>query len=398
MAIVPQMAPPRNRDAQGNIIDPAMEPDLGVGVAPPRDPYMAAMAPSPGATASDRAVANMGGNRDLLGNPMNDTAMGGPTSNVTRLEPSRQRAFSRADAQALLALDPRALDEAESIAANPNSLPPEITGSFGGKSYSMQPRPSVDRKVLATLYAQAQQRKAQERQDSVRGQEQSGKERIVSIPGEQLGKRRDAELAADASKLQSEQAFKAPERDAKIAESGAAVAKSQQDLEQGAQTFAERDTPEIRAAQEIYQAAQQAPDANTPAGQARIAKAYALTKAGQQGLPGPTPQGPDIGASVAQIEADPGIAALKQRYEQTKPRFLSGSKDRATNAAARSLLTSAIQASLQKMGIPQDQIDAYLAANFESDTPNTPNPFAAAMGNLPGPVGTALSAYNLSQR
>src|SRR5688572_1703456 len=121
-----------------------------------------------------------------------------PMSNQpTVLTPGRTTPFSRADAQALAALDPRALAEAKAIAAMPESMPAKMTGSFGGKSFEMQPSARVDRNALAKLYASAQERKGQERQDAVRGQEQSGRERIVSIPGEQATKRREMELGTE---------------------------------------------------------------------------------------------------------------------------------------------------------------------------------------------------------
>ncbi len=99
-----QTDPNRNRDLLGNVADVAMEPDMGVGAQPPRDPYMDSL---PKATPQDAATR----------------------AAVTRLQPSRTTPFSGRDAQALAGLDERALAEANKLAdlikdgrGNPNFI------------------------------------------------------------------------------------------------------------------------------------------------------------------------------------------------------------------------------------------------------------------------------------
>ncbi len=336
---VPTVRPPtdpnRNRDLLGNVIDPAMEPDMGAGSAPPRDPYMASLP------------------------PMNAPAQ---AQQVTRLTPGRQTPFSRADAQALRALDPRALDEARAMAAEPEAIPAKITGSFGGQNFEMQPSARVDRNALAKLYAQGIERKGQERQDAVRGQEQAGKERIVTIPGQQLNEREKMRIEGEGKNLASKQEFERPERDARVASSQSATNIAGQEAGRKGQEFAERITPEQAAIDAAYEKAIASPFATTPAGRAAIKSLQPQTTAGRR-LPaqandalaeGQAPA-PDIGTAAAEVMADPGIAALIQRAKESEPGVMTGSRGRATGAAARQLAERAIRARLARAGASPEE-------------------------------------------
>lgn len=362
--------PNRNRDLLNNVVDPAMEPDRGVGSAPPRDPYMASLPPA--------------GPRPSAPPP------------VTTLQPGRTSPFSRADAQALAALDPRALEEAKGVAALPESTPAKITGSFGGKSFEMQPSARVDRNALAKLYAAAQERKGQERQDAVRSQEQSGRERIVSIPGQQGLEKRKAELEAEeritGKKLEADAPARAADIAAKQAQTAAATG-----AEQRAQAQAARQpTPQQEAIDAALAQAEASPFAQTPEGRKRIAALYKQSTAGKalppedaalaaEGAAGP---GPDIGSAAAEVMADPGIAAIIARAKETKPGVFSGSRDRQTNAAARALAERAIKARLARSGASPEEAQEIVTSILG------PNDAGDRVNLLVGPSVGGLSAGN----
>ncbi len=363
--IASQTDPNRNRDLLGNVIDPAMEPDRGAGMAPPRDPYMDSLPPVSAQPAAQP---------------------------VTRLSPGRTAPFSRADAQALAALDPRALDEAKAVAAMPESTPAKITGSFGGKSFEMQPSARVDRNALARLYQQAETRKAQERTDDVRAQEQGGRERIVSIPGQQMTEREKLRIAAEAEALKNKQAFEAPERDVRVASGQSAINIAGQEAGRKGQEFAERVTPEQQAIDAAYEKALANPFAATPEGRAAIQRLQPQTTAGKR-LPtdtndavaaGASPT-PDLGTIAAEVMADPGISRLIENAQKSKPGTFTGSQGRATGTASRLLAERAIRARLTKGGVPPEEADAFVTSILG------PQPGA---GNSMGPaIGAAARAF-----
>lgn len=302
----------------------------------------------------------------MSGAPGARPMMGDPS--VIRLAPSRTMPFSRADAQALAALDPRALQEAQAVAAV--DQPKTMTATFGGQKYEMTPSARVDRNVLARLYAQAQERKGQERQDAVRGQEQAGRERLVSIPGQEATKRRELELGAEeriaGKKLEAE----APERAARIASTQAQTAATSGAEQRAAAEAARRPTPQQEAIDAALAQAEASPFAQTPEGRKRIAALYRQSTAGKalppeeaalaaEGAAGP---GPDIGTAAAEVMADPGISALIERAKQSEPGMFTGSRGRQTSAAARRLAESAVRARLQRAGVSQEEADALITS------------------------------------
>lgn len=371
----------RNRDLLGNVVDPAMEPDAGMAAMAPRDPYMASL-------------------------PPRQPAAGAPPS-VTTLQPGRTAPFSRADAQALAALDPRALNEAKSIAAMPESLPAKITGSFGGRSFEMQPSARVDRNALARLYAQAQERKGQERQDAVRGQEQSGKERLVTIPGEQATQRRQMELQTEeritGKKLEADAPGRAADIAAKQAQTAAAMGAEQRAAEQANRQI----SPQQQAIDAALAEAQASPFAQTPEGRARIAALYKQSTAGKA-LPagdaataaaGAAGSAPDIGTVAAEIMSDPGMAAIIARAKETTPGTFSGSKSRQTGAAARQLAERAIRARIARAGGSPEEAQEIITSILGPAASNTGSPLVSAAGAaLPGPIGAALNMGLAAQR
>jgi hypothetical protein len=368
--------PNRNRDLLGNVIDPAMEPDRGAGMAPPRDPYMDSLP------------------------PVNAQPAAQP---VTRLAPGRTSPFSRADAQALAALDPRALDEAKGIAAMPESMPAKITGSFGGKNFEMQPSARVDRNALARLYAQAEQRKAMEREDDVRGQEQSGRERIVSIPGQQGIDKRKMELETEERTAGADREFKAPARDADIAAKSAQTAAAVGAEGRAGKAFDERITPEQEAIDAQLAAAEANPFARTGPGQARIRELQKRSTAGRSLPPEanqPAAPAVDVGEAAAEIMADPGITALIERAKATEAGLLTGARGRATGAAARQLAERAIRARLARSGAtPQEAQD--LITSILGAQSGAPSNVGSAMGTgaraFPG-GGMIASAIDAASR
>lgn len=334
--------PNRNRDLLGDVVDPAMEPDRGVGSAPPRDPFMANLSPR-----------------------QPQAAPGGP---VTTLTPSRTTPFSRADAQALAALDPRALQEAKDLAALPESTPAKMTATFGGRNFEMQPSARVDRNALARLYAQAQERKGQERQDVVRGQEQAGKERIVSIPGEQATKRREMELGTEERLATKKAEAEAPIRAADIAAKAAQTAAVTGAEQRAAAAAARQPSPQQAAIDAALAEAQASPFAQTPEGRQRIAALYRQSTVGKALPPedaaaaataGPSP---DIGTATAEIMADPGMAAIIARAKETEPGLFTGGRGRQTNAAARQLAERAIRARLARAGASPEDVQAAITS------------------------------------
>lgn len=240
---------------------------------------------------------------------------------VTTITPDRQTPFSRADAQALAALDPRALDEANALAARPESMPRMITGKneTTGESFQMQPTARVDRNALAKLYAAAQERKGQERQDAVRGQEQAGRERLVAIPGQQATERRGMDLAAEAERLRAQQQYESPERAQRLKQGEQKIRQGELAIDQSQFDQTQRNDPmaKTRAAAD-QQMTQLAGMPQTPAVRAMMAQLYPQTTVGSRLSPeissgigkelgrNPNDQGAEIDAALA----DPEVAAL----------------------------------------------------------------------------------------
>ncbi len=344
---------PRKPSFIGGIVDSAGNP-AGVGSNMMGDPY----------SEEEISAASRAPLMKAPGVPLSPMGQGG-TPGVTTLQPSRTQPFSRADAQALHALDPRALAEAKAMAALPESTPAKMTGSFGGKSFEMQPSARVDRNALAKLYAAAQERKGQERQDSVRAQEQGGRERIVSIPGEQATKRRGMELETEeritGKKLEGE----APERAARIAASQAQTAAATGAEGRAQAQAARQPSPQQEAIDAALAEAQASPFAQTPEGRARIAALAKRSTAGQAvpesvaGVAGPLP---DVGQAAAEVMADPGIAAIIARAKETTPGMFTGGQGRQTGAAARQLAERAITARLTRAGVSPEDIQAVITS------------------------------------
>jgi hypothetical protein len=328
--------------------DKSMDADAGVGAAPPRDPYMANLPPAPP-----------------------KTPMAPP---VTTLTPGRQTPFSRADAQALAALDPRSLAEAKAIAAMPESTPAKITGSFGGKSFEMQPSARVDRNALARLYSQGQERRGQERTDDVRKQEQGGRERIVSIPGEQLGKRREMELATEERLAGKKIEAEAPVRAADIAAKGAQTA-AVTGAEGRAQAEAARKPSPAQEALERRLEAARANPIQTAETRAQLEDLERQVLVGR-GLPAEQAVAAAKGSAgpaqdpIAAIESDERLqkiiadAASKKGAWSVNPFSGFNAEGRRSGAAARELAKSAINRAAQKYGMSPEEVQQYIQSKL----------------------------------
>lgn len=349
---------PQRQSAIGGIVDLVGNP-AGVGSNMMGDPY----------TDEEIAAAASAPLMRAPGVPLAPMRMGTQTSSaapsVTTLQPGRTTPFSRADAQALAALDPRALDEAKALAVLPESTPAKMTGSFGGKSFEMQPSARVDRNALARLYAQAQERKGQERQDSVRAQEQAGKLAIVEAPGKQLTERAKLDNDAKVKIAEMEAELKRPLNEAEIAKINAQTAAST-----GAETRAQAEA--ARQPQQQQQAAidaalaeaQASPFAQTPEGRARIA---ALAKQSTVGKVVPeaaaSAAGPQRSVSEvgAEMIADPIVAAALKRARDLKAGHWSGSQGRRDSAAASALLQRAVEDFARRNGVDPMELRPFLA-------------------------------------
>lgn len=315
--------------------DTSMDADAGVGAQPPRDPYMANLPPAPPKT------------------PM--------APRVTTLAPSRTSPFSRADAQALAALDPRALDEAKNIAAMPESTPAKITGSFGGQSFEMQPAARVDRNALARLYSQAVERKGQERQDAVRSQVQGGNERIAAIPGKSAVDLAKQQGADKIGAIQAEGAIQAPTRAANIAKSDAEIA-ALAGKEKRAQGEFDRanDPRERQRAQALDSIAQLQASGfdKTPEGRKTIAALRALAgtqlpadvaQSVAQASSGASPQ--DEFAAVEEFTASPEVARIIGEIQKNKQGMFYSSTRRKGSEANRKALDSYIDRYAKAKGV-----------------------------------------------
>lgn len=375
--------PPRPRpDPMDLLRDTSMDPDMAIGAQPPRDPYMASLPPRPAQDAATQAA-------------------------ITRLQPSRTEAFSGRDAQALQTLDPRALAEAQSLAAL--DKPKTMTATFGGKSYEMTPSARVDRNRLAQVYNKYLNLQGQERQDAVRSQEQAGKERIVTIPGEQATQREKIRAEAAAAESAAARAAAKPEQDARIAASQAQADAARARAGREEAEFAERITPEQTAIDAAYERALQSPFAQTPAGRAAIARLAPRTTAGKrmtqedaaaigESAAGPAP---DSASIAAEIMADPGIAALIGRVKETEPGLFTGNRGRQTGVAARQLAERAIRARVARSGgSPEDA--AALITSILGPGADTAGRSMSGIGAfaraLPGPVGAGIGAYQAATR
>lgn len=383
--------PDRNRGMFGEVLDPAMEPDRGAGMAPPRDPYMASLPPAAGSgpgrsfvqQARSELVAPLEGPPDEAA--FRDYSASDP-SGVTKLMPSRTQPFSRADAQALRALDPRSLQEAQSIAAAPESMPAKMTGSFGGQSFEMQPSARVDRNALARLYAQGVERKMQERGDNIRAQEQTGAQALARIPGESavnLAKQQGGDKLAA---IRAEGDIQAPTRLANVRKSDAEAAAlgGKEKREQG--TFDLANDPaekQRKAADEAIKMMQASGFDKTPQGRQTIAALMALSSAGSR-LPeaargelskavSQTSPGDEL-ATVQEFTADPQVARLIQEIQGSKQGIIQSDERGNKQGAARRALDSYVRKYAAAKGVDaqalKDQIESQLVG---TDAPATMN-------------------------
>lgn len=366
--------PNRNRDLLGNVIDPAMEPDLG-------------------ARTSDPATA-------MAMQKLTAAAPAAPAAGPTVLQPGRTTPYSRADSQSLMGLDPRAAAEAEAIAADPRSRPAKITGSFGGQSFEMQPSARVDRNVLAAIYQKYLTKQTQEREDAVRSQEQGGRERIVSIPGQQLTERRKMELESGERVAGADREFKTPERDARVAATQAGTEAARGAEARTQQEFGEEFTPETKAADRLYEQLTTGPFAQTA--QARAAAKAIFPRTSYAAGVGPEQaaaagdalaQPGQSGDAFAEVEADPGIAKLIERAKASEPGFFTGAGGRATGVAARKVAESAIASRLRARGVGEQEIRQYITSVLGAEKGTAdPSAFASVTGLAPRPGAVTARA------
>ncbi len=226
-------------------------------------------------------------------------------SGPTVLTPGRQTPFSRADAQALAALDPRSLAEAKDIAALPESTPAKMTGSFGGQSFEMQPSARVDRNVLARLYAQGMERQGEERRDAIRAQAQSGAESLARIPVQgavDLAKQQGSDKIGA---INAEGAIQAPTRAANIRKSDqeatgiAGTERRTQSLFDLSNSPAEQ---QRKSADDAIKTMQASGLDKTPQGRQTIAALMALSSAGSR-----LPDAAKASFATAASQTNPGV-------------------------------------------------------------------------------------------
>lgn len=308
---------------------------------------------------------------------------------VTTITPDRQTPFSRSDAQALAALDPRALDDANALAARPESMPRMITGKneTTGESFQMQPTARVDRNALAKLYAGAQERKGQERQDSVRGQEQAGKERLVGIPGQQLNERDkyrvDSEERVTGKKLEAD----APGRAADIAGKNAQTA-AVTGGEARAQAGAARQPNQEKLAliEKVLEAKRSSPFATTSQGRSDIAAVEKMlaSMSGVDLPPAPAQNGGGINiAGVDAVMADPGVEDLMKKIEgSAQGTMLNSPGNRQEQNLHIQTLNRRLQALAQAQGIDISEIAPQIKARLAKSI--NKRSFGQSLGEMPG--------------
>lgn len=335
--------PPRQPvDPNDLLRDTAMDADVGMGAQSPRDPYMANLPPR---------------------QPTGPTA-----PSVTTIAPGRTTPFSRADAQALAALDPRALEQAKALAAMPESTPRMMTGrnETTGESFQMQPSARVDRNALARLYAGMQQKQSQERQDAVRAQEQGGKERLATIPGESAVKLAEQQGKDKIGAITAEGEVQAPTRQANIAKSNAEIAALQGKEKRDQGTYDKANDPNEKAKADAMAAITQLEasglDKTT---EGRKTKA-ALLRIARPGLPAEAadaasamnPQ--DALAATQEFAADPEAARLIADIQKNKQGVFSSNERWQKKNASRRALDAYINRYAAAKGIPAEDLRAQI--------------------------------------
>ncbi len=307
--------------------------------------HAAMMAAAPVAMAEDRAALSAGG--------------------PTVLQPSRTSAFNARDAQSLAALDPRALAEANALA--PLDQPKKMTGTFGGQSFEMTPSQRVGRDQLAQIYNKYQGRQGQEREDAVRSQEQAGRERIVSIPGQQGITKRGMELESDERQGTAKRAFETPTRDADIAAKGAQTAAVTGAEGRAQDVHGERGAPNQAAIDEQYAKLAASPFAQTPSVRELLKQLAPQTTSGRA-VPGqaaaiadasaPAKSASEVGAAMLE---DPIISAAIKRAKSVKSGHWSGMQGRRDSAAAQQLLNRAVEDFAKRHGIDPSELRPFLS-------------------------------------
>ncbi len=329
----------------------------------------------------------------MLPGQMQEEAGARAAAGPTVIQPSRTTAFNRADAQSLQGLDPRALEEARGLAAMPESQAKPMTGTFGGQSFTMQPSARVDRNVLAGIYQKYLGKQGQERQDAVRAQEQGGRERLVSIPGQEATKRREMELGTEERLAGKKFEAEAPVRAADIAAKGAQTAATTGAETRAAAAAARLPSPEQEAADTLYERLTTGPFAQTAQARAAAAQIFPKTTFARGAPAGALPdvaaatgpQAADVGTAISSIAADPAIAALIERVKGTKPGMFTGTEGRTTNVAARKVARAAIMAKARQAGVPDSEIQDYIVSVLGPDqTPGaTSSMDSSAAAGLP---------------
>ena len=290
------------------------------------------------------------------------------SASPTRIAPSRTSPFSRADAQALAALDPRSLQEAKNIAAMPESTPGLITGrnETTGESFEMQPSARVDRNVLARLYAQGLERKGQEREDTVREQEQVGKQRLARIPGMNAVDLAKTQNAGKVEAINAEGAIQAPTRQANIAKSNAETAALEGKSGREQKAFDTANDPKERQRRDAESAIAQLQASGfdkTPQGRKSIAalRALSLTNlppeiAQATAEAGSAQNAQDALAATQEFTADPNVARLIADIQKNKQGVFASEERWQKKGASRRALDSYINQYAAAKGINPEEL------------------------------------------
>ncbi len=307
--------------------------------------HAAMMAAAPVAMAEDRAALSAKG--------------------PTVLQPSRTSAFNARDAQSLSILDPRALAEANAQAAL--DQPKKMTGTFNGQSFEMTPSQRVGRDQLAQIYGKYQGIQSREAKAKELADAQSGRERLVSIPGEQGIKKRGMELESEERQGGAERAFKAPTRDADIAAKTAGTAATIGAEKRTQTEHGERVPANQAAIDEQYAKLAASPFAQTPSVRELLKQLAPQTTTGRA-APGQAGAIADAAApakSVSEVGSamleDPIISAAIKRAKAVKSGHWSGVQGRRDSAAAQQLLNRSVADFASRHGIDPGELRPFLS-------------------------------------
>lgn len=352
----PKPRPTSNRDLLGNVIDPAMEPDAGIGgqsfLAPQSAPTAA-----PQKSMKDQLNAQFAN----TGDPYEDTRQrritdladeGRHQAGASFLDvgPAKRIGIGPQDEQALEALGPEYAAEANRLASLPSAQRPAMYAKIGDKEFYGMPGARVSRQALLPGLMRIASEKAAQEKRQQQATEFDRQKALAEVPGNAAVRLAEKKGDYALKGQESQQNFERPEQAARIAESGQKIAGAKGAEARAQRQFDESMDPANKqraAADAAIKALQESGAANTPEGRQTIAALAKFSTIGSR-LPGDTAQ--QYATATSQPSPAQKLTAMSEAMQDPT---LTGLISKIKETAQGSLLASPTNRQTQQQYLDQ---------------------------------------------